>query len=80
MAVIWIYAPIENKYKPLDAAQKKKNHTIGFLYSVVLSVVSCVLFRYAVEVSVLIILTLFMISMLIVISKFMEGGKNNEQD
>ncbi len=80
LAVIWIYAPIENKYKPLDVAQKKKNHTIGFLCSVVLSVVGCVLFRYAVEVSVLIILTLFMVSMLIVISKFMEGGKNNEQD
>lgn len=80
LAVIWIYSPVENKHKPLEESQKRRNHKIGFIYSVLLSIVSCILFKYAVKVSILIILTLFMISMLIIIPNFMEGGNENEQD
>lgn len=78
LAVIWVYSPIENKNKPLDEKQKKKNHILSCIYSCVLSVINCILFKYAVKISILLILTLFMISVLIIISKLLEGEKNNE--
>lgn len=78
--IIWAYSPIENEFKPLDEKQKRKNHTLSCILSVLLSIISCALYKYEVKISILIILTLFTISMLIVISKPHEGGNENEQD
>lgn len=79
LSVIWLYSPVENEYKPLDEMQKKKNHIVGFLFALLLSLLSCLFFWRATKISILIALTLLMISMLIVIEKIKKRGEENEQ-
>ena len=79
LLIIGLYSPVENEFKPLDAKQKKKNHIIGFIFGSLLSIISCILFHFTVKISILITLTLFMISMLIVIERIRKGGKEDEK-
>ena len=78
LAIIWAYSPVENPNKEMDEKQKKRNHILSCALSGILSISGCVLFEYSAASSMVIILTLFMISMLILISNLSEGGKKNE--
>lgn len=65
---VWFCSPIENKNKPFTEKQKRRNHWCGFLITVFLSVISCLLFQMAKSISALITFTLFIITLMIVIA------------
>ena len=70
---IWRFSPVENLNKPLTFKQKDRNHKASMIILSVLYILSSVLYAFKTEFAVLIALTLFSISMLIIIEK-MKGG------
>lgn len=74
LLIIWRYAPVENPNKPLDSEQIMRNHKMSLLLSVSLSLLSFILYFAMAEVSLLITLTMFCVSLLIIISKLKKGG------
>ena len=71
---IWWFAPVENPNKPLTTQQKDRNHKASMIILSVLCIFSSVLYAVKTDFAVLISLTLFSISMLIIIEK-MKGGQ-----
>lgn len=71
---IWRFAPVENPNKPLTAQQKAGNNKASMILLSVLCILSSVLYIFKIEFAVLIALTMFSISMLIIIEK-MKGGQ-----
>lgn len=76
---IWRFAPVENPNKPLTAQQKARNHKASMILLSVLCILSSVLYAFKIEFAVLIALTLFSISMLIIIEK-MKGGQEEHEE
>ncbi|MBO5383677.1 MAG: accessory gene regulator B family protein [Ruminococcus sp.] len=74
LLIIWRYAPVENPNKPLDSEQIMRNHKMSLLLSVSLSLLSFILYFAMAEVSLLITLTIFCVSLLIIMSKLKKGG------
>ncbi|MGN0631755.1 MAG: accessory gene regulator B family protein [Ruminococcus sp.] len=72
------FAPIENPNKPMTEDELKRNHRFAIVLTLVLAAVSCILFYFQLEISILIAFTLLSISVLIVIAKTVEGGVSNE--
>ncbi len=78
--VIWKDAPIENVNKPLTESQKKRNHKASLILLFFLVVTSCILYYFGkMQAAILITLTLFSISMLIVIEKIRKENTSNEE-
>lgn len=71
---IWRFAPVENLNKPLTPKQKNRNHKASMIILLVLCILSSALYTFKTDFAVLIALTLFSISMLIIIEK-LKGGK-----
>ena len=74
--IIAKYAPVENPNKPLDDHQKKRNRNLSIVSSLILSAVSCVCINSHPAVSILFGLTLFLITMLLLVEKLY--GKEEE--
>lgn len=72
------FAPIENPNKLMSEDELKRNHRLAIVLTLALATVSCVLFYFQLEISILIAFTLFSISMLILIAKTRKGGTSNE--
>lgn len=75
---VWRLAPVENINKPLTPKQKDRNHKASLIILSVLCIISSVLYAVNMDVAVLIALTLFSISMLIIIEKMKGGQGANE--
>ncbi len=71
---IWRFAPVENPNKPLTPKQKGRNHKAAMIVLLALYILSSVLYAFKIEFAVLIALTLFSISMLIIIA-ITKGGQ-----
>lgn len=71
---IWRFAPVENSNKPLTVKQKDRKHKASVVILSALFILSNVLYVFKTEFAVLIALTLFSISMLIIIA-IMKGGQ-----
>lgn len=65
---VWFGTPVENKNKPLSEKQKYYNHLAGFILTVILSIISGLLYYRKTLISAFIAFTLFIISMMIVIA------------
>lgn len=74
LAVYWLaiilYAPVENKNKPLDSDEKAANRRISIILAAVLTAASAAAALFAVKYSAVIVLTLFSVSMLMIITRF----------
>lgn len=77
---IYKLAPIENQNKPMTDNELKRNHKFAMAMTSALVLISCILFNYQLEISVLIAFTLFSVSMLILLVKIKKGGAEDEQD
>ncbi|MDE6088103.1 MAG: accessory gene regulator B family protein [Oscillospiraceae bacterium] len=73
--VILFLAPVENKNKSLDTANKKKNHIFSIIFSIVLSISSFILYHHFLILTAMIGFTLFLVTMLILYSKTKERSK-----
>lgn len=71
---IWRFAPVENPNKPLTVKQKGRNHKAAMIVLLALFILSSALYAFKTDFAVLIALTLFSISMLIIIA-MMKGGQ-----
>lgn len=67
--IVWLFAPVENENKPLDAQQKKRCRIISLILTGTAAVISCFIYALSVEASVLMAFTLLFIAVLIAISK-----------
>lgn len=76
---IWHFAPVENLNKPLTLKQKDRNHKTSLVILSVLCILSSVLYAIKTDFAVLIALTLFSISMLIIIEKLKGGQESHEE-
>lgn len=76
---VWYFAPIENPNKPLTPNQKIRNHNASFVILLVLCILSIVFYAFKIEFAVLIALTLFSISILIIIEKLKGGQEEYEE-
>lgn len=65
---VWFGTPVENKNKPLSEKQKYYNHLAGFIMTVILAIISGLLYYRETLISAFIAFTLFIISMMIVIA------------
>lgn len=63
------FAPIENPHKPMTKDELNANHRLAIVLTLSLMVASWILFYFRLEISILIALTLFSISVLILIAK-----------
>lgn len=63
---VWFGTPVENKNKPLSEKQKHYNHLAGFILTVILAIISGLLYYREILISAFIAFTLFIISMMIV--------------
>ncbi len=78
--VILHFAPVENENKPLDQKQKKINRHIAIVLTLVISVLSCAVYIFSVQVSALMAFTQLSIAVLIVITKLGKGGERDAED
>lgn len=76
---IWRFSPVENVNKPLTIGQKERNHKTSLVILLALCILSTVLYVLKIEFAVLTALTLFSISMLIIIEKMKGGQKGYEE-
>jgi accessory gene regulator B len=78
--IIWIYAPAENKNKPLSEKMLKRNHWLSVLFSLALSLFSVILFLSLKKVAVLTSVTVFVVAIMLAAAKFEEKcGEKNER-
>lgn len=75
---IWRFAPVENPNKPLTSQQKDRNHKASMIILSVSCILSSVFYAFKIDFAVLIALTLFSISMLIIIEKMKGGSEAHE--
>lgn len=73
LAVYWLsiilYAPVEHKNKPLDSEEKARNRKLSIILAAALSAVSAAAAYLAIKYAAVIVLTLFSVSMLMIITK-----------
>ena len=75
---IWRFSPVENPNKTLTPEQKSRNHKAAMIILLALCILSSALYALKNEYAVLIALTLFSISILIIIA-IMKGGQEEHE-
>ena len=78
--IVWRYIPVENENKPLDQEQKKKNRSIGIALTGTVSILSCAIYSFSVQTSILIAFTQLSIAVLIVIAQIEKGSERDAED
>lgn len=71
---IIIFSPVSNKHKPLNDKQRKRSYKLSLLIASTLSLIGLILYTLEIFIGAIIIITVTMVSMLIIIEFFCEGG------
>lgn len=73
LTVYWLsiilYAPVEHKNKPLDSDERARNRKVSIILAAALTAVSAAAAFLALKYAAIIVLTLFSVSMLMIITK-----------
>ncbi len=79
--IILIYAPVENKNKPLNKTLKKRNRILSVLATFIIILIDTILYNKFIYFSTIVTLTLVVITLLIVIEKILsERSENHEEN
>ncbi len=74
-----LYAPIENKYKPIKKEARKKHKITAIILGILFSIISFVLYFKITKYSIVIDTALLSVALSMIIVKIKEGGDNNEE-
>lgn len=77
--VTWKFAPIDNENKPLDSDERKKYGRISRIFSVLFICIAVICYFVYPIISVVISVTLFSVSLSMIIEVFRRGGSLNEE-
>lgn len=75
---IFVFAPVHNKHKPLSQIQKKVNHIVSMIISILLSITALVLIMFKIKYGILIVITMSSISFMIIIGILLQRRESYE--